>query len=157
MPPTVINADVCAAIKAFCEALPPLKPRDVGQGHGIAYLQDCANRALAQADSPLNSEWLSELVRRGTADDLNAMDAAFAETNTEAAINLRYRFMQRLLPIAYGRDQEGMEVSAEIPAWYEASGWWRAAVWPTYLWNCEERLQREQQAVERSQIPEPTS
>ena len=133
----LINADVRAAIKAFCEALPPLKPRDYGQGHSIAYLQDCANRALSSDDSPLNSEWFSELIVSGTADDLDEMCAAFDETDTDAAVNVKYRFIQRLLPIAYERDQEGMEVSAEIPAWYETSGWWRAAAWPTYLWNCE--------------------
>jgi hypothetical protein len=148
----LINDDVRAAIKAFCEALPPLAKPDVMYGRSNAYLQDCANRALSRDDSPLNSEWFTQLVVRGTAEDLDALCAAFDETNTDAAVNVKYRFMQRLLPIAYECDQAGMEVSAEIPAWYESSGWWRAAAWPTYLWNCE---LREQQAA--SQVPEPTS
>ncbi len=146
MPPTVINDDAVAAIKAFCAALPPLAEPD-GFARSTVYLNECADLALAQAGSPLNSEWFSELVARGHVDDLDALCAAFEEADTDAAINVKYRFLQRLCAIAYERDQEGHPVSVMIPAWYEASGWWRAVAWPVYRWNCETK----------SQAPEPTS
>jgi hypothetical protein len=136
----LINDDVRSAIKAFCKALPPLAKPDGMYGRTTSYLQDCADRAFAQTDSPLNSEWFQKLLTHGTADDLVALCDAFKETDTDAAANVKYHFMQRILIGAHERDQAGKEVSVEIPAWYEASGWWRAVPWPTGLWNCELRL-----------------
>ena len=133
----LITEDVRAAIKAFCKVLPPLAHVP---DRSIAYLQDCANRALSQADSPLKSEWFEQLVTRGTAVDLYALCEAFDEANTDAAVNVKYRLLQRLFTIAYERDQEALEVSPSIPAWYEGSGWWRAVPWHAVLWNCEKRL-----------------
>jgi hypothetical protein len=136
----LITDDVRAAIKAFCAPLPPLVQPDGMYGRSIAYLQDCANRALSQADSPLKSEWFEQLVTRGTAVDLYALCEAFDEANTDAATNVKYRLLQRLFTIAYERDQDGLEVSSSIPVWYEGSGWWRAVPWHAVLWNCEKRL-----------------